>query len=343
LEKYESYIHFGLTSQDINNTALPLMIKAAVNYEYIPVLKKICTLLNQKADLWKTNVMLSRTHGQPAVPTTFGKEIKVFAYRLEKQLELLENIKYYGKFGGASGNFNAHVCAFPEINWEEFTRQFLNQFDLIHNKYTTQIDNYENISTLFDNLKRINCILIDFCQDIWLYISQEYLKLCINKNEVGSSTMPHKINPINFENAEGNLYFANCMLECLSRKLPISRLQRDLTDSTLVRNIGSIFGHIHLALRNITIGIDKLEINQEAISKDNTYNIVVLMEGIQTILRKYKYTGAYEKCKEFSRKNTKINILDLEEFVYHLDIEESIKQEITQILSVDKYVGYSTK
>jgi adenylosuccinate lyase len=243
--------------------------------------------------------------------------------------------------GGATGNLNAHICAYPDINWKIFFSSFLDKFGLFHNEYTTQIDNYENLSVIFDNLKRINTILIDLCQDIWLYISYEYLRLDINPNEVGSSTMPHKVNPINFENAEGNLLMANSILEFLSRKLPISRLQRDLTDSTVIRNIGTAFGHILISFSNILSGIDKINVNKPIIEFDNVKYQIVLIEGIQTILRKYNIVDAYEKCKEFSRKHDNINILDLEEFVSKLNIDERIKKEIDSMLDVYKYIGNS--
>ena len=343
LTKFSSFIHFGLTSQDINNTALPMMIKGCIENVYSKYLNTILKNLEKKITSWKDVVMISKTHGQPATPTTFGKEMRVFHYRITKQFNLLKDIKYYGKMGGATGNLNAHICAYPDINWKTFFSSFLDKFGLFHNEYTTQIDNYENLSVIFDNLKRINTILIDFCQDVWLYISYEYLRLDINPNEVGSSTMPHKVNPINFENAEGNLLMANSILEFLSRKLPISRLQRDLTDSTLIRNIGTAFGYILISFYNILYGIDKINVNKSIIEFDNVKYQIVLIEGIQTILRKYNIVDAYEKCKEFSRKHDSINILDLEEFVSKLDIDERIKKEIESMLDVYKYIGNSNE
>jgi len=344
LDKLISYVHFALTSQDINNTAIPLMLKDTICFVYTPLLINIISKMDDKVTQWKNCVIITKTHGQPAVPSTFGKEFKIFSYRLQKQLSILNNIKFYGKFSGASGNFNAHVIAFPNINWKHFSTQFLNNtLKLEFNEYNTQIDNYENISVLFDCIKRINCILLDFCQDMWLYISNEYLKLKITEKEVGSSTMPHKVNPIQFENAEGNLYFTNAMLEVLSRKLPISRLQRDLTDSTLIRNVGNIFGHILIAYQNILKGLKKIDINIIKIEEDKTKYIIVIMEAIQTILRKHCIPNAYEKCKEFSRKNKQINIFDLESFISNLEVPNQVKQELYNCLNINKYIGYSNK
>jgi adenylosuccinate lyase len=339
LSHFNSFIHFGLTSQDINNTALPLMINHCIENVYKSSIQIILSSLNKKIDSWKDITIISKTHGQPATPTTFGKELRVYTYRIDKQLKLLDNTTYYGKMGGATGNLNAHICAYPNINWEEFMSTFLGIFNLERNLYTTQIDNYENLSTIFDNLKRINTILIDLCQDIWLYISYEYMSLSINKDEVGSSTMPHKVNPINFENAEGNLLMSNSMFEFLSRKLPISRLQRDLTDSTLVRNIGTAIGHTMIGFRNIIDGLAKITVNKGVIDNELVKHQVVLIEGIQTILRKYKYDDAYEKCKDFSRTHASINILDLEEFVSKLDVEDKIKEELNNMLNVNTYLG----
>jgi adenylosuccinate lyase len=339
LSQYNSFIHFGLTSQDINNTALPLTIKGAIENTYNPSIVSVINKLNKKIAKWKDVVIISKTHGQPATPTTFGKELRVYTYRLQKQLDMLNSTSYYGKIGGATGNLNAHICAYPNIDWCGFMDTFLKSFNILRNKYTTQIDNYENLSTIFDNLKRINSILIDLCQDMWLYISYEYLKLSINNNEVGSSTMPHKVNPINFENAEGNLMMANSLFEFLSRKLPVSRLQRDLTDSTVIRNIGTAFGHTLIGLANIQTGLTKITINNTAIDLDKSKHQVVLIEGIQTILRKHGYADAYEKCKRFSRKNENLNILDLEDFLLNLDVNEDIKKELESMLDINKYIG----
>jgi len=333
-------IHFGLTSQDINNTATPISIKDFIQKPYSELLKTIIKDLNIKSELWKNVVIITRTHGQPATPSTFGKEMKVFSYRIEKQYGILKNIKYWGKFGGASGNLNAHMLAYPDIDWIKFSENFLQTLGLNRNKYTTQIDNYENLSNIFDSLKRINTILIDMCRDIWLYISMEYLILKSNKDEIGSSTMPHKINPINFENAEGNLMFANSILEFLSRKLPISRLQRDLTDSTILRNLGTVFGHILISFNNILSGLSKVDINRIKIEEDICKHRVVISEGIQTILRKHNYSDAYEKMKDFTRKNKKFTKTDLNEFIHNLKCPTEIENELLEI-SVYNYIGYS--
>jgi len=343
LSQYNSFIHFGLTSQDINNTALPLMIRGAIENTYDSSIENIMKTLSKKIAEWKDVVIISKTHGQPATPTTFGKELRVFTYRIRKQLNMLKKTSYYGKMGGATGNLNAHICAYPDVNWQEFMETVLKKFGLLRNKYTTQIDNYENLSTIFDNLKRINSILIDLCQDMWLYISYEYLKLSINKDEVGSSTMPHKVNPINFENAEGNLMMANTLFEFLSRKLPVSRLQRDLTDSTVIRNIGTAFGHTIIGLANIQTGLNKITINHNVVNVDKSKYQVVLIEGIQTILRKHGYADAYETCKGFSRNQDSLNILDLEDFISKLDIDEEVKKELYSMLDVNKYIGDANK
>ncbi len=334
-----SFIHFGLTSQDINNTAINLSIRDYMKNIFI---KKINTLLDnisQKTLKWKNITMLSHTHGQPAVPTTLGKEFKVFHYRLSLQYEILKKIEYYGKLGGAVGNLNAHKFAYPDIDWVHFSNNFMSSLHLNRSEYTTQIDNYDNLSNLFDCVKRINIILVDMCRDIWHYISINYLVQSYNKNEVGSSTMPHKINPINFENAEGNLMIAVTLLEFLSRKLPISRLQRDLTDSTVLRNIGTIFGHWEIAYHNLITGLNKIEANEIEITKDLHNNMVVLTEGIQTVLRKYGDDNAYEKLKDFSRNNNTITLKDIYNFVNKLDINQKIKDEINKI-NCETYKGY---
>ena len=338
LQKYISFIHFGLTSQDVNNTSTSLQIKDYIENYYYNSLNNIQKLLLEYSYIWSKEIMLSKTHGQPAVPTTMGKEINVFKYRIDNQIDILKNIRYYGKFGGASGNLNAHVCAYPNINWKKFGKKYLSDLGLLRSEYTTQIDNYDNLSVIFDCIKRINSILIDLCQDIWLYISFDYLKQKIIKGEVGSSTMPHKVNPINFENAEGNLKLANNLLEFMSRKLPISRLQRDLTDSTVLRNLGVIFGHIELAFKNIISGLNKIEINSKKIELDLVDNQVVITEGIQTILRKHGYTDAYEKLKDFSRNNSKLSEKDIEKFINTFD--ENIKDELKK-LNIFNYTGYS--
>ena len=334
-----SYIHFGLTSQDINNTAIPLSLNKYITHVYYEDISNIINKLNLLALNTSFITILAHTHGQPASPTSFGKELKVFSYRLEKQFNQLKQIKYWAKFGGAVGNFNAHHVAYPNINWVEFSDEYISSIGLHRNKYTTQIDNYENLSTLFDNLVRINLVLIDMCRDIWSYISMEYLKCKVVENEVGSSTMPHKVNPIQFENAEGNLLMANSILTFLSQKLPVSRLQRDLTDSTVLRNVGVAFGHITIAFKNIMKGLNKIDINIEKINEDLDKNIVVVSEAIQTILRKYNYPNAYEMLKKLTRNNTKLTKYNINEFIDSLEIPTYIKQEMLVITSYN-YVGY---
>lgn len=335
-----SYIHFGLTSQDINNTAIPLSLKKYVTDVYCQDINDIISKINSFALHCSVITILAHTHGQPASPTSFGKEFKVFSYRLEKQFNQLKRIKYWAKFGGAVGNFNAHCIAYPNVNWVEFSNEYITSIGLNRNKYTTQIDNYENLSTLFDNLVRINLILIDMCRDMWSYISMEYLKCKVVENEVGSSTMPHKVNPIQFENAEGNLLMANSILTFLSQKLPISRLQRDLTDSTVLRNIGVVFGHISIAFKNIMKGLDKIDINLEKINEDLDKNTAVISEAIQTILRKYNYSNAYEMLKKLTRNNNKITKYAINEFIKSLEIPSYIKQEMFMVTAYN-YVGYS--
>ena len=315
LTDYKSFIHFGLTSRDVNNTAVSLSVKNYITIDYGNDIVDVLGILTDLRHSWKDIVMISRTHGQPAVPTTLGKEIHVFIYRVIKQLKLLTSITFYGKFGGAVGTLAAHKTAYPEIEWVKFGSAFMKKLGLERSEYTTQIDNYDNLGTVFDNVKRINTILIDMCRDIWMYISMDYIKQKINKDEVGSSTMPHKVNPINFENAEGNLMLANANLEFFSRKLPISRLQRDLTDSTVLRNIGTAFGYVKLAISNIKIGLSKLDVNRNKITQDLNDNVVVITEGLQTILRKYGYIDAYEKLKGFSRISGKINKAKINEFI----------------------------
>ena len=336
----KNLIHFGLTSQDINNVSISLSIKDYLSELYIKNINKIINFINQRETEWKDIVMISRTHGQPAVPTTMGKEFKVFSYRLEKELNNLQKIEIYSKFGGAVGNLNAHFLSYPDIDWENFANTFLNSIGLKRNQFTTQIDNYESLSIVFDNIKRINTILVDMCRDIWTYISMDYLKQKINKEEVGSSTMPQKVNPINFENAEGNLLMSINMLEFLSRKLPISRLQRDLTDSTILRNLGLVFGWCEIAYHNINVGLQKININQEKITSDNNDNLSVLTEGYQTMLRKWGDENAYDKLKELSRTNNKLTQENLNDFVNSLDLTEDKKNELNKI-KIEKYIGNS--
>ena len=338
LSKYTSFIHYGLTSQDINNNSITLSIKNCMDDIIIPLINNILVDLSNKSSVWKHDKMISHTHGQPAVPTTMGKEIQVFHYRIKKQLDQLKNIDYYGKLGGASGNLNAHYASYPDHNWEKIMEDFLLQFSLKRNKFTTQIDNYENLSVIFDNLKRINTIFIDMNKDIWQYISMNYIIQKFNKDEVGSSTMPHKINPINFENSEGNLLLANSLLNFMSEKLPVSRLQRDLTDSTILRNIGSVFGYILIAYNNFKDGFQKLDVHKKKLKEDLHKNCVVIIEGIQTVLRKNGISNAYELCKDLTRNNECITMENITEFINSLDINTTIKDELKKI-NIENYIG----
>ena len=339
LKECVSFIHFGLTSQDINNVLYPVLIKNFIKDEYENLLDNITNKLDTMYNEYNNVIMLGQTHGQAAVPTTFGKEMKVFHYRLQETKNQLTNIEYKCKFGGAVGNLNAHYAAYPEYDWESFASNFTKQFGCVRSKYTTQIDNYENFSIIFDTIKRINTILIDLCQDIWLYIFKNYLQLSINHAEVGSSTMPHKVNPINFENAEGNLGISNALFEFMSRKLPISRLQRDLTDSTVLRNVGMAFGYSVIALQNISNGLDKIYPNKPNILYDLYKNTVVLAEAYQTILRKYNMNDAYDRLKDFTRNNDNITVEDFHSFFETLDINEPIKNELHNI-HITKYIGF---
>ncbi len=338
LKKYEEFIHFGLTSQDINNTAIPLSIKNALNELYIPEINKLLFLLDEKSNEYHDVPMLARTHGQPASPTKLGKEIEVFSERIKQQLTFLDKIPFAAKFGGATGNYNAHFVAFPEIDWKNFASKFLNSLGLQHSFPTTQIEHYDHLASLFDCLKRINTILIDFNRDIWTYISMDYFKQKINQKEVGSSAMPHKVNPIDFENSEGNLGIANAIFQHLSSKLPISRLQRDLTDSTVLRNIGVPFAHTLIAINSTTKGIDKLIINDSKIEDDLNKNWSVVAESIQTILRREGFPNPYEKLKDFTRKNDKVDKETIHKFIEHLDISRSVKDELKKI-SPKNYTG----
>ncbi len=339
LSKFKEFIHFGLTSQDINNTSIPLSIKNAIKEEYLPNFNKVLSNLNKLSSESKTISMLARTHGQPASPTKLGKEIMVFIERLKNQIQVLNSIPNAAKFGGATGNYNAHLVSYPKINWKKFSSIFLEtKFGLRHSFPTTQIEHYDYFSSQCDSLRRINNILIDICRDIWLYISMDYFKQKIVVNEVGSSAMPHKINPIDFENAEGNLGVANSTFIYLSQKLPISRLQRDLTDSTTLRNVGVPFAHTIIAFKSLNKGLSKLLINRDKISKDLDENWSVVAEGIQTILRREGYLGAYEKLKDLTRKNKKINQTIICKFIDSLDITSKVKDDLKKITPFN-YVG----
>ena len=339
LSEFNEFIHFGLTSQDINNTAVPYSIKKALEEIMYPEFSDLIGLLEKQADTWKNISMLARTHGQAASPTRMGKEIMVFVERIKNQISLLKQLPHTAKFGGATGNFNAHHVAFPEINWVDFANNFLsNSLDLKRQQTTTQIEHYDNLSAIMHNISRINTILIDYSRDIWTYISLDYFKQKINKNEVGSSAMPHKVNPIDFENAEGNLGIANSIFGFMSSKLPISRLQRDLTDSTVLRNIGVPIAHTLIAIKSLKKGINKLVINEEKIINDLENNWAVVAEAIQTILRREGYPNPYEALKELTRLNTKITSETLEDFINNLKIDEKIKKELRNI-SPGNYTG----
>jgi adenylosuccinate lyase len=332
LSSYKEFIHFGLTSQDINNTATPLLLKEFLSNEFLPVLNSFIEKLETRSLEWAGISLLARTHGQPASPTRLGKEIRVFTERIKKQLELLKTIPHSAKFSGATGNFNAHHVAYPEIDWISFSNNFVsNYLGLVRSHPTTQIEHYDNLAAQFDNLKRINTILIDFSRDVWQYVAMNYFKQKINEGEVGSSAMPHKVNPIDFENAEGNLGIANALFEHLSGKLPISRLQRDLTDSTVLRNIGVPLAHTYLAFQSLSRGVDKLELNKEAIDKDLEDNWAVVAEAIQTILRKEGYPNPYEALKSLTRKNEKINHKDIQWFIESLEIKPELKKKLEGI------------
>lgn len=339
LGEYKEFIHFGLTSQDVNNTATPMMLKEALDEVYLPQLEELIRLLDHFSEEWNAVPMLARTHGQPASPTRLGKEIKVFAYRLNNQVEVLRRIPAKAKFGGATGNFNAHHVAYPQVDWKGFGNKFLaEKLGLMREEYTTQISNYDALAAALDALKRINTILIDFTRDMWQYISMEYFKQKIKKGEVGSSAMPHKVNPIDFENAEGNLGVANALLEHLSAKLPISRLQRDLTDSTVTRNIGMPLAHGIIAVKSTTKGLSKLLLNERAIDDDLENNWAVVAEGIQTILRREGYPQPYEALKDLTRKNEQITKESIANFIDTLKVSEKIKDELKSI-SPQNYTG----
>ncbi|MEA5129821.1 MAG: adenylosuccinate lyase [Proteiniphilum sp.] len=340
LTDYKEFIHFGLTSQDINNTATPMMWRDALHKVYIPELEKVVAWIDGLADDWKDIPMLARTHGQPASPTRLGKEMKVFSYRLTGQIEVLKRIPAKAKFGGATGNFNAHRVAYPQTDWKQFGNRFLQEkLGLYREEYTTQISNYDAFAASFDAMKRIHTILIDFTRDIWQYISMEYFKQKIREGEVGSSAMPHKVNPIDFENAEGNLGIANALLEHLAAKLPVSRLQRDLTDSTVIRNIGVPMAHGLIALKSTTKGLHKLLLHREAIERDLENNWAVVAEGIQTILRREGYPKPYEALKALTRTNARITRESISEFIDNLEVNEQVKKELKGI-TPQNYTGF---
>ena len=342
LKNYKEFIHFGLTSQDINNTATPLMLKFCLKNILLPSLGDVLKLLKNKSDDFINISMIARTHGQAASPTTFGKEINVFYERIKNQLNLLYKIPNNGKFGGASGNLNAHYVSYPSIDWDNFSNKFLERLGLERSKPTTQIEHYDNMAAIFHNLSRINTILIDFCKDIWHYISINYLIQKVNKKEIGSSAMPHKINPIDFENAEGNLMLANSLYTFFSEKLPISRLQRDLTDSTISRNIGLPLAYSKIAFDSIIKGINKLDIEKETIEKDLNNNWAVVSEAIQTILRREKISNPYELLKDLTRNNDKITKESISKFINDLPINQKIKDELSKI-APKNYIGNSNK
>ncbi|MCK0124260.1 adenylosuccinate lyase [Gelidibacter sp. F2691] len=339
LNPFKEFIHFGLTSQDINNTAIPLSIKEAMNAVYVPEYRNVVKKLKALSEEWADIPMLARTHGQPASPTRLGKEISVFAVRLEEQFNLLNDIPSAAKFGGATGNFNAHKVAYPSIDWKAFGKEFVQgKLGLQHSFPTTQIEHYDHMAALFDTLKRINTILIDLDRDFWTYVSMDYFKQKIKAGEVGSSAMPHKVNPIDFENSEGNLGIANAIFEHLSAKLPISRLQRDLTDSTVLRNVGVPFGHTLIGFKSTLKGLDKLVLNEPKFKEDLENNWAVVAEAIQTILRREAYPNPYEALKGLTRTNTKIDQKSISDFINTLEVSEDIKTELKQI-TPSNYTG----
>lgn len=339
LQEYKEFIHFGLTSQDINNTSIPLTLKDAITNVYAPLMQKLIDKLKAMSTDWMDVPMLAKTHGQPASPTRLGKEIMVFAARLEKQFEVLKSIPVSAKFGGATGNYNAHAVAYPEFDWKAFGNKFVyEKLGLVREEWTTQIANYDTLATTFDALKRLDTIMIDLNRDFWQYISMEYFKQKIKEGEIGSSAMPHKVNPIDFENAEGNLGIATAILEHLAVKLPVSRLQRDLTDSTVLRNIGVPMGHIVIALESTLKGLDKLLLNKDALYQDLDNCWAVVAEGIQTILRREGYPKPYEALKELTRTNEAITEHSIANFINELNVSESVKDELRKI-TPHTYIG----
>lgn len=342
IEPYSEFIHFGLTSQDINNTAVPFSLQLGIDEVIIPAIKNVLEKIVSFADEWKSIPLLSRTHGQAATPTTVGKEFAVFAERIQIQLETLINTPISAKFGGATGAFNAHRLAFPDVNWPDFGDQLVNDLGLVRSYPTTQIDHYDQLAAVFDALRRINIILMDFAKDIWQYISMDFFKQKIVAGEVGSSAMPHKVNPIDFENAEGNMGIANALYDHLSNKLPISRLQRDLTDSTVLRNIGVPLSHTLIALKSLNKGMGKLILNNEAIHADLDKNWAVVAEAIQTILRREKVEGAYELLKDLTRTHNGINEQSISAFVEKLAVSDAVRMEISKITPFN-YLGYAAE
>ncbi len=340
LSDYKEFIHFGLTSQDINNTSVPMLIRDSLHEAYLPLLNEMVGLLNRYAEEWKDIPMLAKTHGQPASPTRLGKEIKVFAYRIERQMALLEQVPISGKFGGATGNFNAHRISFPGIDWPAFANSFLaDRLGIEREAWTTQISNYDNLAALFDAMARINTIMIDLDRDMWQYISMEYFKQKIKAGEVGSSAMPHKVNPIDFENSEGNLGIANAILGHLATKLPVSRLQRDLTDSTVLRNVGVPVGHMLIALHSTLKGLNKLLLNEAAISRDLDSMWSVVAEAIQTILRREGYEKPYETLKALTRTNEKVDGESISRFIDTLNVSDEVRSELKSI-TPHNYTGF---
>ncbi|MBQ5784512.1 MAG: adenylosuccinate lyase [Bacteroidales bacterium] len=339
IDKYNEFVHFGLTSQDINNTSVPLSLLEGIKESYMPALTEVIGILEDFAKEWENVPMLAHTHGQPASPTRLGKEIYVFVSRLKEQLRLLETVPYSAKFGGATGNFNAHNFAYPNIDWNKFAVSFVEgKLGLKRSYPTTQIEHYDNLAALFDNLRRINTILMDLARDMWTYISMEYFRQKVKAGEVGSSAMPHKVNPIDFENAEGNFGIANAIYEHLANKLPISRLQRDLTDSTVLRNVGVPLAHSIISFKSLKKGLGKLILNESALDRDLEANWAVVAEGIQTVLRREAYPNPYEALKALTRGNAGITKESIQEFVKGLDVSDSVKQEIL-VITPQNYVG----
>ncbi|MCL2413944.1 MAG: adenylosuccinate lyase [Bacteroidales bacterium] len=339
LSEFKEFVHFGLTSQDVNNTATPMMLRDALQTVIFPTLNSLILDLKTGVEHWKNVSMLARTHGQPASPTILGKEIQVFVERLENQVSLFETIPYSAKFGGATGNFNAHHVAYPNVDWKKFADNFVNNtLELHRSQTTTQIEHYDNLGAMFDNLKRINTILLDFSRDMWTYISMDYFKQRIKEGEIGSSAMPHKVNPIDFENAEGNMGIANALFEHFSSKLPISRLQRDLTDSTVLRNVGVPVAHTLIAFNALRKGFAKLQLNEVILQKDLDQNWAVVAEAIQTVLRRENYPNPYEALKDLTRTNQRADAVSIAKFIDTLDVSDDVKRELREI-APENYVG----